>query len=328
MIHEPRTLHSLTMLSTWFNVNGIDNEINENNTDITIFDADLNPIQVRLSMDPIAEEPQDGLIILDAKAITGRDIIKAKTIFQNLVESLGYTYKDPTGRTDKKNKTYAKDDFENVYLRHNDLRRVPNPDTDRLLFYSRVVDIVCKSVYNKSTKFWVANQVDLDDLKSIAMTHVVSYIGNYEVPEHMDKENNNLRKCHSFLAQRLYFYKSMLKTKSKNCLKGIMADDSLYTVFKDEEEVVDKDYIKRHNVFSSKDKTVRRKEAKELLDKSLADMGHDNMIDTLKLAAGSSYIHVDAAKMAQRMLDEHYVVCNECLPKEGEKVSPMYVGGR
>lgn len=322
MIFEPKTLHSLTMFSNWLSAVGIDNEIEENN-DLTVQDVDRNPIEVRLSMDPIAEKAPAGMIILDAKAITGRDLDRAKDIFKTFVESLGFEYLDPTGRPEpSKVKIYAKNDFESVYLRHNDIRRSPNPDTNRLLFYKNVVDMVAKSVYNKNAIFWSMNQVDLDDLKSIAMTHVVSYIANYEVPDHMDKEDNNLRKCHSFLTQRLYFYKSMLQDKSKNCHTG---KGNLYLF--DAQDEIDKEYIERHNSFSSKDKTIRRKEAKALLQQSLETMSHNDMIDTLNTASVSSYIHPDAAKLAQKILNEHYLECGACLAQESEKESPMYVGG-
>lgn len=324
---EPKNLHAVTMLHSWLDSVFIDNEINEDFT-ITVQDSNRNPVEVRVDF----EGDISDRIFINAKDLTGKNIQKAKDIFRNLVETLGYEFIDPIDRGVLPDRRInSKDDFEGLYLRHKDIMRTPNIDKKRLDKYKTVIQTVSGKIYRQAPTLFKDFSMDIEDLISISNMHTMVFISQYELPAEMDKDNNNLKKCYNFLLQRLVYLKYLLKNKNKNITQNarmsVFTNFSGYNTITDlassTEEEPDEDYIKRHNQFTSINKNKRKQQAKELLKTELDKLSHDDKIYVLSLAAENTYIDIEAKKLANSMLESHKKECLTCLSTHKSEQSSL-----
>ncbi len=113
----------------------------------------------------------------------------------------------------KKGRITYHDQYEDVVLRHQLLRRSPNPDKKEL---ERCMPIIRRVVYGIMRQFkpvFSAMSMDENDLISIAMVHTVSFLHNYAY----ETETKNDKLLTEFLVQRLGEVAKITFWKAYNC---------------------------------------------------------------------------------------------------------------
>jgi len=84
----------------------------------------------------------------------------------------------------------SKDNFELVYIRHRYFRNSKNPSDSRMLRFQEMAHNIARKQYYMNVRMFKGVGMEVNDLKSIAMVHVVSFIsmsGLHENPKLMVK---------------------------------------------------------------------------------------------------------------------------------------------
>ncbi len=201
---------------------------------IHVLKSHLNALKINFSTD----SESGGLIVKGAKgdvpvvltdgkstiegdklAINVEDIIapqleKVLDALHILTEFAGFGRPIPVDRGPaKKGRITYHDEYEDVVLRHQLLRRSPNPDQKEL---ERCLPIIKRVVYGIMRQFkpvFGAMGMDEADLVSIAMVHTVSFLHNYAY----ESETKNNKLLTEFLVQRLGEVAKITFRKAYDC---------------------------------------------------------------------------------------------------------------
>jgi hypothetical protein len=355
---EPKNARAVSLLKSWLRQLGISYEIGVSaGVDLVVGAKDGQRIQVQVSCGESVSCPV-GAVVIQGGVLTGRDIQAGLDLFSTFVSSLGYEPQPPVNRGElpEKKLNYV-ENFEDVTMRHTELRRCPNPSAGQMEQYADVMKKATYSFLRSFHRFCRENSLEFDDLYTYAQVWTVIYLGYYEVPMHAITENNNQKKLYKYLSQRFLEFFSVTEKKAKNIFGASHARDGTFwdrpggdgkdrTVFNEIncllgpyriiDEIVDDQYVARHCRLDVRTPNTRRSSATAVLEEELSMLPHDILVEKLQEAADNVHIHPDAQREAVRRLDEHRASCLDCGPsdlhvagqvRENEDVAGVHSGG-
>lgn len=291
---------------------------------VTAKGGDVVMVQVNA---PDSPKALAGTVVIKSGDLTGRNISKALKTFADLVATLGFEYREPVSRGAlPSQKLNYRDNFEEVALRHTELRRCPNPSDAELKKCDTAIKDVVRHFMHTNHLFCEMNLLQAQDLHTYAQMWTISYLGMYQIVDPM--EGNNEGKLRRYLRQRLMEYKTISKKKGRNMLVPPQ-DAKRYTEMitqEDDSEEIDLAYLERHNELSLRSAPARRDSATRLLEQKLREMPHDEMIQLLGDTYQNSHLHPDARGEALRRLNYHQQTCSTCATVGvvvGDDIIPM-----
>ena len=95
-------------------------------------------------------------------------------------------------------------EFELVMMRWRYLIKASNPTTDQMIEFEPLVKKICRKLYYEFNTAFKASGMELDDVYSQGMIHLVSFLGNFmEESEGSEDDSKNLIRLSAFITQRL-----------------------------------------------------------------------------------------------------------------------------
>ncbi len=347
---EAKNFRALTLIKSWLTALSIPFEASTiGGSDLVAIGRNGTEVRIQIRAEdspPVAA----GTLALGAGLITGRSIQTALDLFQGLVEMLGYEYTSPVNRGAlPTRKAHFSDDFESVAFRHTDLHRVPNPSSADMARFEPIVKKAMLEFHRHYRDICQDNMLDYDDLKNIARVWTVAYLGMYRVPAERDLDNDNEKKLLTHLRQRFQEFRNLLHKKGRNTFANLdeahiavhgtpfdyaatfgglgrlrrykgtpemieaAADVFLQAApIASEEDEIDSEYVSRHRELNTKTTTSRKASAEKLLEKLLAGLPHDEMVERLTNAIESDRIDPTARREAASRLRSHAGSCGSC----------------
>ena len=272
-------------------------------------------VQVAASDSPAAPE---GTLVVASGDLTGRDIRNALSVFSDLVATLGCEYREPVSRgAIPTQKLDYHDNFEEVLLRHTELRRCPNPAPGELERYDTVIQKATALFLHAHHIFCGVNTLAHEDLYSCAQMWTIIFLGYYKNDE---GQGNNEGKLMTFLKQRFMELKAIYKKKTRNVFVSPLSSSCMHTmssyslslIGETNEEEIDQEYLRRHNELDLRSPDKRRASAALMLTRKLRELPHDKMLLLLSETSANEMLHPDARSEAVRQLRYHHQTCSIC----------------
>jgi hypothetical protein len=283
---------------------------------------------------------------LAASAILGADLRDTITELHRLTTFLGRGtpagFRQVAGNGTKR---ASRDDYLGLSMRLTPFGRTPNIPVDDILKHTKTLKREADRAGRRG-RYVLANMgLDRDDLYNIGLVFVTNYLNRHQS---LSNEKQNGANLTLFLHQEYGRWFDVTVRHLKNtapvtsgvpieylmgapCPNAIFEDshgtdkeaaycfdlekqqqnelpsDPVFTSINDEEKYMRKKATKEERYLAK-----RRRNAKVLLDTSLAEMPHDRMVTTLQDVASSEFQHPDARKEANRRLNEHFNSCTSC----------------
>lgn len=350
---EPKNSRAVTQLKGWLSSLNIPVSTSKTDgADLTITAANGTTVDLQLRAADSTIAPST-TVVIEAATITGRNIQAALDIAQSLVETLGYTWSNPVERGPlPKSKAHYSDDFEDVAFRHTEFRRAPNPTKAEMEKYAKIVNLECYRFMSHWPQVCSDNMWTVDDLRTYAQVWLVNYLGVHAISEERDSGNENVRKLRAYLGQRFEELRQLAHKKGRNVFTHLdEASIALYGVpfvyrasmggrgdggkdrnnFWDigaediQEKGTDEEYVARNQKIDTRT-SFRKDSAAAFLDKSLAALPHDKMVELLTTASSNHYIDPTARREAGSRLRAHCATCVHCaavsMPPEENEEAP------
>lgn len=335
-VFEAKNARALSLLKSWLRTLGISYEVGVSpGVDLVVSAKDGRRVQVQVNC---GESPAvAGVVVIAGGVLTGRKIQAGLDLFAGFVTSLGYEPKTPVNRGELPSKKLDyTDHFEEVSMRHTELRRCPNPSAADL---ERYEDVMKKATWNflrSFGRFCSDNMLEFGDLFTHAQVWTVIYLGYYEVPEHAVTANNNEKKLYTYLTQRFLEFLSISEKKGRNIFATLdvaaigqrgeaydYSDKASWTTDDDTvfhqldvtgNEDIDEAYVARNCRLDLRTPNTRRASATALLEAQLTALPHGDLIEVLTEASENKRIHPDAQREAASRLFDHRQTCLVCNP--------------
>lgn len=202
------------ILKSWLRAGGIQVSTPETpGHDLLVTKHDGSILKVVVS-DDVGEHSAD--MRVSAKAFTGRRDDVAIAALLEVQVAAGYEPKRPdlrdknVVRNEKggvRKHIYRDEDFL-VTIRHNELRRAPNPPPEVFQRYEstmrEAVWSFMRALHGKSTCFDICARhgLEMNDLLTYARLYVVNFVGRYEIDNPIHSDNERL--CYRYIKQRLH----------------------------------------------------------------------------------------------------------------------------
>ncbi len=344
---EAKNFRAVTLFKSWLTALSIPFRGSEGGSDLVVTHKNGSQVCLQIRADD-SPPTAPGAVVLASSTITGRSIQTALDLFQGFVEALGYEYTSPVNRGAlPTRKAHFSDDFESVAFRHTDLHRVPNPSSADMTRFEPIVKKAMLEFHRHYRDICQDNMLDYDDLKNIARVWTVAYLGMYRVPAERDLDNDNEKKLLTHLRQRFQEFRNLLYKKGRNTFanldeahiavhgtpfdytstfnqiarykqaqagqEGTAGDVFLQPApIASEEDEIDSEYVARHRELDTKTATARKASAEKLLEKLLAGLPHDEMVERLTNAIESDRIDPTARREAGSRLRAHAATCPHC----------------
>lgn len=327
-VFEAKNSRAVSLLKSWLRAVEIGFRVGSGPVDLLVTARDGTKTEIQVDAGDSKPAPE-GCIVIEASTLTGRHIKGALDAFVILQARLGYAPKMPVdrGALPTQKLSYI-DAFEDVALRHTELRRAPNPSSAEITKYEPVMKKATWNFLRTNSRLCQDHMLEFDELfGTYARCFTINYLAWYLVPEEMDKECNNERKLYAYLWQRFGELRSLLNKKARSTLVTLdvaaigrrgqtydYCDKTTWVADEEEQEdEVDEAYVARHCELDIKNPHTRRASAIRLLDVKLAKLDHNSMIELLQSAAENDRIHPDAQREAAARLQKHAATCPDCI---------------
>jgi len=227
-------------------------------------------------------------------------------------------------------KINSKDDFELCYLRHQYLRRVDyNPTKQEMEPYMKIVNIQARKTFYAYMALFKMVGLEIQDIESIAQTHLVSFLGLYsfqknpeklrqfvvsqvvktgKVPSPYVQEGKNRANLTLFMKQRMEDVVRVCRQKARN-IKGMPTEES-YIFYgpkrppKNTRELVEnyeKLGFRKLDVASFK--TIRKRVMKQRKEQNRETERYSTRVVEIIKFAGSYYVSVPVEHRDLTVLD-------------------------
>jgi hypothetical protein len=155
-----------------------------------------------------------GALVIDRHAVNHKNLDIAVAEFHRITSELGWGTPQPLVRP-KAGRLKPGASVELVAFRHHELRRVGNPDPQKLASYKKTIDTVTDHIgrYNRASLDLLL--LEKEDIRTYAQMLTCNYIGLYEVQDPGPAENE--KRLYAYLLQRLRGYLVMSMRKNKSC---------------------------------------------------------------------------------------------------------------
>ena len=357
---DAKNARALNQLRSWLGAVKIPFEpmTGQNGVDLVVTSPEGVAIELQLHTTESPPAPKTAIVI-EAGALTGRDIQAALDLFGDLTEMLGYERRMPVNRGPlPEKKAHYSDSPELVALRHNEFRRVPNPSNETLRSHQKVVTRTAWQFFRGNATFCRDNMLEIGDLESYALVWTCNYIGIHAMPN--EDTSRNDRKLTAYLHQRFAEMRDTFSKKGKNVFPmlddafiaqyGVSFDNAMLAAdYPDQQttkktyvvpssailgvDEIDASYIERNRKLDTSSASARKKSADKLLTESLQALGHDKMIEVLISTVENSRLDPAARREARNRLRDHVGSCTGCtealLPEsteEDEELSDASLG--
>lgn len=344
---EQKNARALCQASSWLEAVGIDHRRSQTpGLDLILVKADGSEVEVKVAASAEEPRPASEHVFVVAADVTSRHLEVALKTFHVMTEAAGFGSPMPVDRGQAPEaKLHYGDNFELVSMRHNEFRRVPNPETGHLLQYKPVMEKACYRFVNMNPDTCRRHCLQIEDLMTYAMVWTTNYIGLYEVAN--PTNNDNERKLSRHLKQRFSEFADMIRKKERNCIPSAdaasvaMAGVPVRAVIQSDagdgdggchyelavdpftEEEIDSDYVRRHNELGNLEDAVgRRSAAATVLAKNLNKLPHDRLLEVLQGAADNQALCPDTKAEAARQLRLHRRNCETCSGVKIEASAP------
>lgn len=331
-VFEAKNCRAVSLLKSWLRASGIGFRVGEGAVDLLVTAKNGERVSVQIHAADSSPTPE-GCTVIEASTLTGRNIQGALDAFCEFQKTLGYEAKCPVNRGDlPTQKLSYVDSFEDVALRHTELRRAPNPTTEDLMKWEPVMKKATWNFIRANGQLLQDHMLEFDELfGTYARCYTVNYLAWYMVPEDKATDSNNERKLYVYLWQRFSELRSLLRKKGRSTLVGLdiaaigrggatydYSDRTYWSTsssddIEQEEEKVDEAYLTRHRELDTRNPNARRASAINLLTVKLAKLDHGAMVEILKEASENYRIHPDAQREAAKRLAEHASSCPDCM---------------
>ena len=307
--------------------------------DLTILKADGDPFEVFIDTKPDATLR----IKIDMASVPAKDLGDLGTmhgIFHQITELAGYGEPSIVDRgpapTERLN--YS-DDFDLIVFRHCELRRVPNPSTNTLLFYRKTQLGAARHFLASNYQFCATVGLELDDLMTYAGIWTCNFHGQYELRADRSMACDNEKLLFRYLQQRFAelrktLYKRMRSTTVDYDTAAVGLYNRPFTPTPDFE--ADSAQLSAESIMAINnepveepaelEERVRRARAAARLQEALSRLPHDVMVERLAFAKDNDRIAPDARFEARRQLQHHVRGCLSCQASVVEGVKPVKPG--
>jgi hypothetical protein len=336
-VFESKNSRAVSLMKSWLRASGISFKSGSvPGVDLVVADAAGRDVSLQIDC---GESPAaaPGTVVVGGSVLTGRRLRDGLAFFADFVASLGYTPRTPVDRGELPDQNLSVvDHFEEVAMRHSELRRCPNPTTQQMRRYEPVLKKATWNFLRLNARLCADNMLEFGDLFSYAQAWTINYLGLYEVPAEQDTAHNNEKKLYYFLWQRYNEFRQLLVKKGRNIFPeldtaSVAQHDRPYDHnnvaswnWADErEDELDEAYIARRRQIDVRTPNVRRASAIRLLEQELGALPHDKLVGLLTEAAQNDRIHPDARREAARRLSEHCSSCQSCAGEFSEDLSAL-----
>lgn len=263
------------------------------------------------------ENPVEGAeLTVSAAAIANKNFNVAMDAFGDITEMAGYGRPAPVNRGKvSAGKLHFSENFELVAMRHREFHKVPNPSPQKYLEYKSTIEKAVRVFMFNKRYFLAKFGIEQEDLLQYARVWAANFFGLYEAVG--STEQNRHGRLYNHLTQRFYEFLRLLHRKSRSCTPptpvcrlgmGLTEysepfDNSMDPCGDEQSESL-QDLNHRQMV------RRRRKAASELLNKLLAEMPHDTLVEKLKHIASDPESGAQAE--AVRRLAIHKNECTKC----------------
>lgn len=270
--------------------------------------------------------------------------------FHAVTEKAGYGRPAPFDRGNEPDRMFSwEEDGFLVPLRHTEFRRAPNPSPAKYAQYKDILDRAAYMFYGQNERLCERQVTSRDDIKSFAYFCLVGFCAHYERPEPIGDENERL--LTAYLKQRLAelrkswltkfmaqvddvplvvhnyggtFDPSSARGEREEVLESVTNIDELdlshrENRFVDADVELDGDFAldnvasdEGHRLVSEAEEEEHQNRAKVRLQKALAAMPHDQLVQTLNAVINDENQGREARKMATRQLMLHSRRCPKC----------------
>lgn len=204
---------AICQLKSWLSNQNINSSYIENgDCDLEIKNQDKTLKIIFSNRDMIKED----FIKISLNLFLDRNQDNAIKMFHTITKTLGIGTPDPVNRGNAPERVNYQNDFDLVVFRHRDLRKSPNPTNEQFEKYKNCIHGTSLKFLISNKALCIRNGLELDDLKQMASIWVINYCGRFEILN--PKENENEKKCWSYLKQRFSEYRSILQKKEKSML--------------------------------------------------------------------------------------------------------------
>lgn len=330
---------AVTQLRTWLHAVNIEYRASTSGNDLTLRKADGSFTELAVVLGPTTRPP--GTLVIRAEEVTGRYLGEAFKIFRKLQKTLGYKPRLPVDRGPiPQRKARYTDSFELVAFRHMELRRSPNPEKGVLEDLASIVNQITMRFFKTNRELCYDHVLELGDLRSYALIWATNFVSLHALPPERAQNNGNRKLLTVHLLQRFQNFRDLLWQKARETVLGLPPydpkADGYYqhkqtrsgvnsighgectvhwaNIAKVMDDETDEDYVERHRELDTRTVNARRLSAISLLEKNLAGMPHDAMVDRLTEASDNRHIHPDAQKLAKQRLRDHESTCTRCNP--------------
>lgn len=343
--------HALAQVRSWLRAVNIPFMCAEDGVDLLVEGRNSEVVAVSITESGEVVS-NDSYVTVPADQILHKNVDIALASFFSITSAAGYGNVRPIDRGPEPNtKLMLKEDPELVAMRHTEFRRAPDPKPAMFKQYHALMAKACWRFIRMNPDLCARHGVEHDDLMTYARVFLVNFLGHFEVPN--PTNNDNERLFTNYMHQRFAEVFKMTQKKERSCipdaetaqiaLVGQIVDTPRFLLNKsasksDEsnlssvdiadprnylfEEKIDTDFINRHNELGEfKSDFIRRRRATAVLEKHLASMPHDQMVEALVEAKQNENFSFDARREARLRLDDHVKVCATCA--QAAELSPV-----
>lgn len=321
---QQKNATAVNVLRSWLNSTGLKVEGTSRGAGRMVV---ASPAGQRISVQITSSDSQidPDCIQVQARDILGKRLQRALEAFWSVTDALGEPRREPINRgpepaqNEKGNprKLHYRENFFDVVIRHTEFRRSVNPDPEVFARFRVTMERVAWNFLKLNSHLCARNCIEIEDLLQLARCWLVNFCSRYMTsrPTHFDNE----RKFHRYLQQRFHcdLYPVLLKQQ-----RSTLPDQETVCVAlfdrpeipgQDQvEDVEDESYRTRKCQLDVSTMDKRRNSAAAMLDKLLAGMPHQQMLETLDAATSNPDIEYSARREAGRRLKVHRQKCSTC----------------